>query len=259
MKKGTVAAGEVRISYLQEGRGKPLLLLHSMGVSGRAWREVMKPLGQSFAVYAWDMPGHGDSEKPPRWYTIPDYARRAVDFLEALGIKKAAVVGNSIGASIAAEMAAAWPRKVERLVLVGCPGWETVEERLQRLALAGAFLTPEGNPKPYSLKDLGRNWAHPTPQILRWVNRERAKAGLWVMKGMMAVNAYEIPKRLGRISCPTLIVYGSQDMLRDKEGVLRRGIRSSNAVVIPGAGHLPQIEAPQAFLQATLPFLIQGR
>ena len=75
MKKLSIKLDEGRVSYLTDGQGSPLLLLHSLGVSSESWSRVIKPMAQSCSVYAWDMMGHGDSDKPPWNFQIEDYAK----------------------------------------------------------------------------------------------------------------------------------------------------------------------------------------
>lgn len=72
----------------------------------------MRSVLERYSLFALDMMGHGNSEKPFRDYTIPDYARSVVNFMEARSISQAILIGNSIGAIIAAEVAANFPRRV---------------------------------------------------------------------------------------------------------------------------------------------------
>ena len=118
-----------RMHYITHGAGPPLLLLHSAWGSGKFWLPVMGPLGQHYTVYAPDMLSHGDSAKPVPGFTIEEYAKSKVDFLDALGIDKAYLVGNSTGATISVELAASYPDRVEKMVVAGLPVLEDEEER----------------------------------------------------------------------------------------------------------------------------------
>src|SRR5579885_2354104 len=73
-----------RIHYLHEGSGPPLVLLHSVGCSAYEYEDSLPLLAQHFTVYAWDMPGHGDSDPLPRHYTIEDFARAVVHLMDAV-------------------------------------------------------------------------------------------------------------------------------------------------------------------------------
>ncbi len=243
------------IHYLAAESGPPLLLLHSLGTSSRAWLKVMETLSRHFAVYAIDMLGHGASDKPKRDYKIEDYARNVVNFMDVLGIRRADIVGNSVGAQVTVEAAAIYPRRVNRVVLAGLPCAETAKERVERWKLAKGQLDETGMPKPRTLEDLAQTYAHPSEELLDWVNLERGKAGPWVGKTLAAVWTHDTIHKLPQITCPSLVVYGDKDALAVKAEVVSKAIERSRLVIIPDAGHLPQMDEPSAFASAVMEFL----
>ena len=113
----------------------------------------------------------------------------------------------------------------------------------------------EGNRKPMTMDDLSLSYAHPTTEILEWVNNLNAKTGLWRKKAQIALVLWDIVPKLPMVSCPTLIIFGSKDALHEKEQVLTQSIRGAKYALIENAGHLPQIDAPEAFLKAVMEFL----
>jgi len=242
-----------RISYLTGGQGKNLILLHSLAVSAESWKPVFEPLASRFKVYAIDLPGHGDSDKPGKNYHIEDYTRSVFDFMDQLKIERAIVCGTSVGALIAVEMSVSDPARVERMILTGCPVRDPWE-RLDRLVFQSLSLDPQGSPRPVSLADLGGSFAHPTEELLHWFNQQRAKAGLWVKNMMIAIALYDAFPKFPRVKCPTLIVYGNKDPLAPKEKELLQRIKGSKSAVIPDAGHVTQMDQPQAFLKEVNPF-----
>ena len=254
MKKLSLKLDEGQISYLAGGQGPPLLLLHSLGVSSEAWNKVLEPLAQSYTVYALDMLGHGDSDKPPRNYLIEDYARNVVDFADKLGLEKIPLCGNSVGAVIALEVAASYPERVEALILVDCPAWDAWE-RTERIFLSALSYDIEGNPLPTTMEQLQMAYTQVTPELVEWAKQERAKAGIWAKKTMIAIGLYDVLARLSLVKCPALVLFGSQDMLREQEKVLLEGIEGAKHAVVENAGHLPQMDNPQAFLQEVNQFL----
>jgi len=254
MKRLSLKLNGEQLSYVSQGQGPALLLLHSLGVSSEAWSKVIDPLSQNYTIYAPDMLGHGYSDKPPRNYLIEDYARSIVTFTDKLRLDKVILCGNSVGALIALEIAATHPERLEKLILVGCPGWDAWQ-RMERVTLSALNFDSEGNPLPLSMTDLAMSYTHPTSELLEWVNQQRAKAGIWIKKTLIAIGLYDITPKLPLIKCPTLVLFGSQDMLREQEGTLVEGIKGAKHALVQNAGHLPQIDNPQAFLQEVNRFL----
>ena len=243
------------IHYITQGTGPPLLLLHSAWGSGRFWLPVMGPLSQQFTVFAPDMLGHGDSAKPAPGYSIPEYAKSKLHFMDALRIDKAYLVGNSTGATISIEIAASYSERVNKLVVAGLPVLENDEERAGREATLRATLDDQGSPRPFTLEELKMWFAHPSEELRALANETRSKAGPDLMEVPRAVYAFEVLPRLSQISCPTLILYGEKDGLRGKEHKLLDGIRGSRLVLLPEAGHIPQLDDPEGFVREVLDFL----
>ena len=243
-----------QISYHSEGKGPALLLLHSLGVSGEAWSQVIEQLARNYTVYAPDMLGHGDSDKPPRDYSVEDYAQSIVDFMGKLQLEKAILCGNSVGALIALEIASSHPSAIEKLLLVGCPAWDTWQ-RMERFSLAALNYDLQGTPLPLSSADVAVSYKKVTPELVEWVNSQRAKAGIWVKKTQIAVSIYDPLPKLQLVKCPTLVLFGSHDILRDREHILLDGIKRAELAIVENAGHLPQIDNPEVFLERVNKFL----
>jgi len=247
-----LAAG--KISYLSGGQGENMILLHSLNLSARSWEKIFDPLAQKFTLYALDMPGHGDSDKTSQNYLIEDYAQSVITFMDKLKIDKAILCGNSVGALMAVEMAASYPQRIEKLILVGCPA-RVSWERMERFALAALGFDAGGNPQPVSLAELAMTFAHPTPDLLNWFNQERAKAGQWVKKTMIAISLYDVFPKLPSVQCPTLVLFGTEDILREKEKLLLQGLKGSKSSLIEDAGHVPQVDQPEVFCKEVKRFL----
>ena len=256
MQEATVQVKGGELFYASGGQGAPLLLLHSLGFSSEAWRYVIEPLSERFTVYAVDLIGHGDSSKPDKDYEIPHYTESIVEFMDSIGINKARIIGNSIGAMISIEMSVSFPERVVKQVLVGCPSLENIWDRLRVLMFfASLRYYPDGNPKPLTMEELKVSFAHPTKEILERANRLRTKAGLWCQKAQIAVALWDIKSRLPLVNCPTLIVSGSKDFACKQDKLLRQNIRGAKYALIEDTGHLPQIDDPEAFLKAVSSFL----
>jgi 2-hydroxymuconate-semialdehyde hydrolase len=122
----TVVANGVRTNYHEQGEGAPVLLIHGSGpgVTGWAnWRLTMPALAKRFRVLAPDMVGFGYTERPAGvQYNMDTWVSHIIGFMDALGIERAHVVGNSFGGGLALALAIRAPQRVKRLVLMGSAG-----------------------------------------------------------------------------------------------------------------------------------------
>ena len=176
---------------------------------------------------------------------------------QVLNIHRSHIIGNSVGAVLATETAASFPERVDKLVLVGCPVWDprTAKERLKESA---SQFDTKGLPKARTLKSLkeATTFANPRQEWLDANNKSRAQAGVWVSKLLQSLAYYDIMARLPMIKASsTMVLYGEVDRLRDGEELLNNNIINSQKAVLSGLGHIPQVEDPEAFLNAVVPFL----
>ena len=253
-----VPTSEGEMHFVKRGAGYPVVLLHPLGTSVWTWEYVLEGIaGAGFTVYAFDMLGHGASDKPGRHFNLPDYAAALDEACQVLNIHRAHLVGNSVGAVLAAETAASFPDRVDKLTLVGAPVWNAFTAR-ERLAEAMGQYDAEGLPLPRTLEGLreATTFARPTEEWLARNNESRARAGVWVRNLMESLAWYDLMSRLPLIKASaTLVLYGEVDRLREGEELLHNNIVGARKVVLPGIGHIPQVEGPEAFLGALLPFL----
>jgi len=120
-----VDAGGIKTNYLEVGDGPPVVLVHGSGPGVTAyanWRLTMPGLAPAFRVLAPDMAGFGFSDKPGGVADLAAWVGQIIGFLDALGIERASVVGNSFGGSIGIRLATDHPDRVDRLVLMGATG-----------------------------------------------------------------------------------------------------------------------------------------
>ena len=253
----TVPTPSGNMHFVKKGSGYPVVLLHPLGTSIWTWEGVIDSISQNYTCYAFDMLGHGDSDKPTRHFNLPDYAQALDHACQVLNIHRAHVVGNSVGAVLATETAASFPERVDKLVLVGCPVRSPLSAKDRLKEVAGQF-DAKGMPKPRTLKGLkdATTFDEPRQEWLQAGNQSRAKAGVWVSKLTEALAHYDIMSRLPRVrASSTLVLYGEVDRLRDGAELLHNNIVNAQKVVLPGLGHIPQVEDPEAFLGALMPFL----
>jgi pimeloyl-ACP methyl ester carboxylesterase len=117
-----IDVGGLPVHHLTAGEGPPLVLLHALGESALDWRWVLPALARTHRVYALDLPGFGYSGKPSAEYSPAFFARFVSVYLDALGLERAAVVGNSLGGLAALRLALSEPARVGALGLVSSAG-----------------------------------------------------------------------------------------------------------------------------------------
>ena len=252
-----VQTADGRIAFREEGSGPPLLLLHSLGSSRHAWSGILPLLSSSHRVIAADVLGHGDSDQPRRPFAIADHAACLFEGLDLLGLNQVTVVGNSLGAVVGLEMAASRPERVERLVLIGCPGPRGTAEKGARLAAVRSQLDARGIPGALTDEEARSSYHHVTPEILEQVNADRRKAGSWYLATSQALMAYDVETRFGAVHCPVLLLWGAHDRGQDKAPSFLAGITGARMAIVPDAGHVAQVAQPVAVAGLIRQFLAE--
>lgn len=270
-----VEVNGISIHYKIAGSGEPvLILLHGFGASTFSWREVMGPLSEVGTAVAFDRPGFGLTERPmpgewagPNPYAPEAQAGLTVGLMDALGVKRAILVGNSAGGTVALLTALAYPERVEALVLVdaavytgGPPWWARFLLHIPQVRRLGPLLVR--SIRNWGM-DLARSaWHDPgklTPEIwegytrpLRAQNWDQA---LWELA--LAGHPLNLSERLSEVAVPVLVITGDDDRIVPTAESIRLAeeLPRAELVVLPNCGHVPQEECPEAFLQAVKAFL----
>ena len=266
-----------RMAYLDVGQGQPVILIHGFGGSMWQWEHQQGPLSDRFRLLTPDLIGSGLSAKPDIEYRPDQTLDYFLGFMDALQIRQAALVGNSMGAGLAIGMALTHPERVSRLVLIdGLPA--NVRERLTSPSIQRALDTPA----PTWLASLG-NWlfgglmiesilkeivhdsALLTPAVIERSNRNRQRPGvippLMTVRETLPLWEAGFAQRIEEIHHPTLIMWGEEDRVFPLSvgEELQRTIKGSVLVRIPNAGHIPQWERPDLANRAMIEFLLRER
>jgi pimeloyl-ACP methyl ester carboxylesterase len=257
----TIEVDGLRIAYHCVGNGPPIVLLHGyVGDGPTTWRPQLEALSDDFTIIAWDAPGAGHSSDPPESFGIAGYADCLAGFVDRLGLKRPHVAGLSFGGALAIEFGRRHPAIPATLILVSAyAGWtgslpaEVAEERLQQ-ALVLADLSADD----FVDALLPTMFSEPTPR--ESVDEFGATLRAFHPKGFRAMaraSAEDLRDALPDIEVPTLLVYGDEDVRAPLSVAehLHAAISNSTLVVLPGTGHLCNIEAPDAFNTAVRDFL----
>ncbi|MDQ6898395.1 MAG: alpha/beta hydrolase [Candidatus Dormibacteraeota bacterium] len=248
-----IGVGGLRIAYRRAGQGPTIVFLHGFFGDSRVWRPQLDGLADEFDVVAWDAPGCGRSSDPPDSYRMPDYADCLAGFIRELGLERPHLVGLSFGGALALELYRRHPMVPRTLVLAAAyAGWagslsrDVVEQRLEQ-----------------SLRDLEL----PVDQVVaKWIPgfltdsappgvveevaaiiSDFNPAGMSVI--IRALAEADLRDGLAHIAVTTLLLYGDKDVrapLTVAES-LHGQIPTSRLVVIPGVGHLSNVEAAPRF------------
>ena len=256
---------DLQVHYAEQGdrEGEAIVFLHAYVDSWFSYSRVLALLSSEYHAFAPDQRGHGDSDKPQCCYMTDDYAADVAAFMDAVGIEKATLVGDSSGGLIAQRVALDYPQRVSRLVLIGSPTTLVNNNAVRELGeemLAGL----EDPIPPEFVREFVLGTVHdPLPKefLGRAVSQSlKVPAHVWRDYWKGVVLTVDDTARLGEINAPTLILWGEQDTLLPREEQERRAAAIPNAtlLVYPETGHLVHWVQPEwvvrdleAFLKET--------
>ena len=255
------------INYEVQGDGEPLLLVPYLAADHACYAFQLPAYTEQFSCISVDLPGSGESDKPPGPYSTESYADQLSGFLGSIGIERAHVAGVSLGAAVATHLAARHPERVRSLSLHSAwdrsdaylravvEMWRSLARGLPTVAdavIQGIFplcFTPE----MYAERP---DYAEALADFVRGRPAQPAEAFMWQTD---AVLAHDASAALGRIQAPTLVTFGAHDLVTSTRFAdpLTSGIADSEVVVFDHLSHGALHEDPEAFNRATLDFLLR--
>jgi pimeloyl-ACP methyl ester carboxylesterase len=254
-----------RVHYVEAGRGDPVVLVHGLGGSTFSFRYTVPELAQRHRVVAIDLRGFGYTERPEDAdYSLSGQATLVQQAMGRLGIVRAAVVGHSMGGSVAMRLALQYPERVSRLVLVDA----ATDHEMRRGARTGRLLRPlqpilalatrNQAFRRFALRSVVHDPAFVTPEVIDGYFRPlRMNGTMRAFASLGAQRRRDAPLDPERIRQRTLVLWGEHDRLiplaRGEE--LARRIPNAQLEVIPGAAHLPLEEQPELSNKALEEFL----
>ena len=242
---------DITLNVMERGSGKPLVLLHGNGESLEYFKSQIRYFSRSYRVIAVDTRGHGGSERGSAPFTLKQFAKDLKALLDTMGIRKISLLGFSDGGNIALIFALKYPGSVERLILNGA--------NLNPFGMKASVLIPIAFEYAAAVvKASGGSDAlrHMTGGEDRKISAQKREA---VRKkelfGLMIREPWIRPKHLQEISCPTLVIAGTKDMIRTSHTrLIAKRIRSVRLVLLRG-DHFIAAERSRAFNRAVERFL----
>jgi pimeloyl-ACP methyl ester carboxylesterase len=239
------------IPYLHGGAGEPLLLIHGFGADRNNFTRVARLLTPHYRVIVPDLPGFGEASKPDgASYAIADQVERLRQFAQGLGLRRLHLGGSSMGGFIATVWAAKHPDEAASLWLLAPAGTAAaVDSELRRhYQDTGEILLVARTPGEYlRIMDFVMSDPPWLPYSVKRVLGERAAASFALHSRIFEQLGRERPLEsfVTRLETPALIVWGAEDRVLNPQGAeaMRAFMPNARAVVLPGVGHLPMIEA----------------
>lgn len=247
------------VAYTSVGSGPPVVLVHGYGDSLFTWRHQLRELRNQFALYALDLIGYGHSDQPPVPYTVDTFVSCLRQFMDAVGLASATIVGSSLGGATALCLARAHPERVDRLVLLDptIPGVQP-DGRAFHLTfwlahhgrLGAWLLRPRFTPfVRQALRDAVADPAVITDDIVAYYAALARRPGFRHVYLSTARHwhawAGQRP-RFGELQMPVRLIWGEADRVHPirQAALLTTLIPQAELVRLPQCGHLPHIEQP---------------
>lgn len=263
-----VSARGARIRFIEAGAGAPLLLVHDFAATRETWTQAITRLAEHFRVVAPDLPGFGSSEKPdPERYAYgwDAFSDSMFDLVAALGLGRAHVCGQGMGAGVALSLAAKHPALVHKLVLTSAlvyPPREHALERAGRIPVIGALLW-----RQLMGQALFRAYVQgviysgasrlPTSRASELYEAFNAPAGRQTAHATLVAIADTRPlvARLPRVNAETLVIWGRDDEVAPVEHGRRLARELRGRFEVFECGRSPAEEVPDAFAAGVRAFL----
>jgi pimeloyl-ACP methyl ester carboxylesterase len=267
-KKSIALPNGETLAYIDRGdaSGSAVVLIHGYTDSARDWVPMLPYVSKRYRLILVDIRGHGQSSKPECCYTRLDFAYDIKLLLDALGVRKADIVGHSLGSIIAQTFAEYWPERTAHVVLISSTGGSPPDRpkkppQFDFAAEIRKLKDPIEADSPFMIAW----WDSPTPVDPDFIRRQRKDAAgiplrVWlaVLDQALPANAFsELQSTLPRLKAPTLLIWGSQDpiMEEDVRQTLRDALPAARVKVFDGLGHNPFWEDPRGVAEVINAFL----
>jgi pimeloyl-ACP methyl ester carboxylesterase len=258
VEKETLVFGQ-KIHYVEAGSGPTVILLHGLGGSARGWQPNLGPLAEKFHVIALDQIGFGKSDKPLTNYRIRTYVDFLDQFYKQLKIERASLVGSSMGGWIAVLFTAAFPDRVDKIVLADAAGYAPPKDIDPRIFYALNPTTREGMKLLTAKVFYNKFFLTDVAIDASMAARLAAGDGYTIKSITESIIRGEdfLDETVKTIKHPTLIIWGREDGLTPLADGQRfnKDIAGSKLVVFDQCAHVPNFEKPAEFNAAVISFL----
>lgn len=246
-----------KIRYLEDGKSSDtIILVHGLGASAERWQYVIPYFSKKYHVIIPDLIGFGYSDKPIVDYTINFFVKFLVDFLDSLEIKKCIMIGSSLGGQIVAEFAMQYSQILKKMILVSPSGFMEYSTPTLEAYMMAAFNPDERNTRKAFEMMYGPNNGVAANEFLNRMKIPGAQEAF--ISTLMHASRTKIDcEKLSSLSIPTLIVWGTQDVVipPDNAKSFFSCLTNCSYVEMAGCGHVPYVDKPEDFSNIVLEFL----
>jgi (E)-2-((N-methylformamido)methylene)succinate hydrolase len=245
-----------------QGEGPPVILIHGLGMNRHMWQWQWDALTPHFEVVAYDLMGHGESDKPERRYEMSDFVEQVIDVMDGYGFGRCALVGFSLGGMIVRAVALKYPERISALGILHSAHDRTQAERdaimvrVNQARDVGPAATIEAALERWFTEGFSANNPEMMDLIRKWV-KSNSKDVYPESYRVLAEGDAEIAKGLETITCPTLVLTGEEDYGNspDMSERIADAMPNAHAVILPGLRHMALAEDPEAINKWLVPFL----
>jgi len=262
------------IHYETYGHGRPVLLLHGWLGSWELWRDTIEVLGREFRMYALDFFGFGESDvvttkaKGPNQhsadaFTVPTYVEMVYQFMDRLGIKRAPLIGHSMGGTVALGTAIRYPEKVVKVGVIGSPINGNSLNLLLKLSgnrtVASIFWVFGGQGLLMFLRLYSYFMAKDGRAMARMITKDVSKISAEsFFQSIGTLRQTDLRPDLHKLTVPTLGMYGKRDIIvrPSEHETLKAGVPHAQIEWFPDAGHFIMMDSPERFITTLRTWLL---
>jgi len=212
IERGLTKTNAGHIHWRACGKGPAVMISHINQQSSALMIELLQALAPDFRAIALDYPSHGNSDHVEGQPKIEDYARCVVEVMDALKIERAAAMGEAVGAGVSYALAAAWPKRFDKVVAINTPYFEKGGTDIADIAKVRPA-DPTGFPLPRSIEHMLNNDPDhapmkPTQSWMDRINVAQFEIGRDRWQAVTAYTFFDLEGTLAKITCPVLMLYG---------------------------------------------------
>lgn len=242
IERGLARTAAGHIHWRACGQGPAVLVSHINQQSSAVMIELLQALAPHFRAVAIDYPSHGDSDHVDGQPTIEDYAAAVIGTMDALGLERAAALGEAVGAAVSIALGAGWPNRIHKVVALNIPYFGDLASAERDIADIARVRPsdPTGFPAPRSIEYLLQHDPEhapmqPTQSWMDRINTAQFEIGRDRWQAMGALKRFDVLAGLAALRCPVLMLYGEHFLYGRHRDRMQAQCPQATVEIVPGA------------------------